>query len=313
MDKRFFDLAKESMPSLFNDNIVEGIGNVNNDIEKIKYSLDLDSRYTRALARHRSAMADDDLAKEIQVIISDCEKLSEIEAPRMLYNTNEEWQNKIKNKISRLRCLLAMTYSIMMPPKHELAICEYTEASRIYKEIKDLKRSKRCEEYIANIIILQTENIDDELQLLNKRLDEVENSSLDRVSILIDIANFYRRNGDEYESEKLLNKAQNILESIGADPSGSEIAESLLETVSMIQNLKDGQENPSLDNSPLGISIQKDQHYLLLYFSFARLYKRSDPGRAMKYRELTMKAETNPFNESFRQKVVTNLDQLFKE
>lgn len=96
---------------------------------------------------------------------------------------------------------------------------------------------------------------------------------------MIELGGIHRQNGDDFEAEKMLLQAEKILDSLGGERSGEDIAGALTNSLLAIISGKNKGESNDIKTV-----MKIDGLYRVLSVELSRIYEVSDQTKAMHYR-----------------------------
>jgi hypothetical protein len=170
---------------------------------------------------------------------------------------------------------------------------------------------------------------------LRTKLATLPTDHEDYAETLIELGRVYSSSGDDYEAEKLLLEAEQILDNVKiqgkpvGDPSGSALAEKLTQSLqSIIQGQPTGAETDTDRLMKLTQSLQSSmqgQHagaetdiervmkihglYRQLSLALARIYETTEPQKAAHYRDKATQRDSRAQNDEFSERMLRALKE----
>jgi hypothetical protein len=272
------------------------------DMGKLRWLADVDRRYMEATVQARPGMADPKVVRDLEEIAEDYQSL--IDAPiskAPLYT-----KASLQSKLAGTYCIMAQADEALHD--YELARQHYETAIKIYRELGEKDRVQFCRTGLDHLDFAQYGNVDKKIVHLHKALSKVSINSVEHADLLIELGGIYRQNGDDFEAEKVLLQAEEVLESIGGERSGGDIADALTDSLLDIFSGND-KGGPKDINTVMKI----DGLYRVLSVELSRIYEVSDPVKASHYRAKAAQRDSRATNDAFSQKMLSSLSDLFKD
>jgi tetratricopeptide (TPR) repeat protein len=272
------------------------------DLGKMRWMLAVDQRYMSAMVQSLPGKASLKGVQELREIADDYQALLDAPIPvKTPFYTRADLQSK-----------LADTYGTMARACE--ALHDYEQARQHYgttiKMLNALGKHSEVQRYQAYLEYLdykQHGNVDKEINRLHQALTEVEEESLDHASLLIDLGEIHRQNGDEFEAEKLLLQAEKILDKLGGEPSGEAISTSFANSLLAISQDKHKGGSTEIENL-----MKINGLYRSLSVGLSKIYSEINPQKAGDYRAKAARRDSKATNDAFSQKMLDSLDDLFK-
>jgi hypothetical protein len=248
------------------------------DLEKLQWLRDIDTRYMFAMGRSLPGKADASVVQELLDIAAECQKLLKAGRPSHPFYTDE----MLLAKIADVHSTAASACESMRD--YPQAQKEYTAAAEKYAALGQHDQAERCRTRLARLKSVQKGGTNEEFERLQAKLAKLPAGSIDHAETLIELAGLHSRNGDDYEGEKLYLQAEQILDKLSGDPSGKDQADALTNSILGIM----GGRSPG-GPTALEKVVQVRGLYRLLCLELARIYAIyavAKPDLAHHYREL---------------------------
>ena len=203
------------------------------------------------------------VVESLKRILADYEQLLQSGPPEYPYYTVED----VKNRIADTTEFIGRAYESL--GEIEQAKNYYQRAANQFKEIGQDQKSQNCENNLAQLINYDRGNVDLEIKRLYSALETLPEKTLAHIKVLIELAELLSQNDDDYKAEKLLKTAEKELDESQGQPSGTDIAKALTQSLQMIQSGENFQQE-----SPIETKILVRGLYMRLYSCLVRIYGR---------------------------------------
>lgn len=272
------------------------------DLGKMHWMFAADQRYMSAMLQASPGQVSNQVVQELQEIADDYQALLDAPMPERIPSYTR----------TSLQAKLARTYGTMAGACK--ALHDYEQARQHYattiKMFNSLGQQSEAQSYQTELERLdydQNANVDREISRLHQALASVENKSLEQASLLVELGEIYRQNGDDFEAEQLLLQAERILDKLGGDPLGEAIATSLTNSMLAISQNKQKEGPTEIENV-----MQISNLYRLLSVGLSKIYREKDSDKAADYRNKAVQRDSRAINDAFSQKMLDSLDDLLK-
>jgi tetratricopeptide (TPR) repeat protein len=262
------------------------------ELKKMRWLMAIDRRYLAALPRTKIGLADEQVLKELEEIAADYQKLLEAGPSRYLFTS----EAGLREKIADSRSSAAQVAEILRD--YPRAQDHYLAAAEIYTATGKGDQARKVQASLARLKFAQEGNVDAEIRRLRSEIDALPESSLAHQEGLIELAGLYSSNGDDYEAEQLLVKAEALLDRHQGDPSGSKLADALSESLLSIM-----QQKHAGGPTPVEKMLKANELYRELYLGLARIYQAADPKKAAHYREKATQRDSRANNDAFSEQM----------
>ena len=217
--------------------------------------------------------------------------------PLIPFYTIEGLQEKIANAFGDAARVCEILRDYPQASQH------YTTATEHYTAAGKHEAAQRCQANLARLKFAQDGDIDNEIKQLRAQLATLPSGSVAYARTLIELAELYSSNGDDYEAEKLFLEAEKILESNGGDPSGNDLGAALTQS---LLGIMQGQHKGGA--TPIETKMEVNGLYRELSLALARIYETTDPQKAAKYREKATRRDNRAFNKEFSEYMLKVLE-----
>jgi hypothetical protein len=235
-------------------------------------------------------LANEKVRQDLKEIAADYQKLLETGLPQYPFYTEETLRAKIADALSSAASVSKILSDYSEASQH------YTDAARIYRDLGQQEQAQHCQDSLARLKYAQEGDVDDEIKRLRAELEKLPTDSVAGAEKLIELAGLYSSNGDDYEAEKLLLKAEKILDAISGDPTGNDLAAALTQSLlSIMQDQYDG------GPTPIVTAMKVSSLYRELSVALTRIYQTTDPPRAAIYRDKAIQLNSRASNDQFSQ------------
>ena len=267
------------------------------DVAKMRQLMAIDGRYMRTMPRVQAGLVNEKVRQDLKEIADDYQKLLQAGPPQYQFYTEEAVRTKIADTLHSAARACEMLRDYPEASRH------YTEAARIYTALGQPGPAQCCQAELARLKFAQDGDVHDEIKRLRAELATLPADSVAEAEKLIELAGLYSGNGDDYEAEKLLLKAEQVLDSIDGDPSGSDLAAGLTQSLlSIMQGQHDG------GPTPIETKMKVSGLYAELYLALSRIYETTDPLRAASYRAKATQRDSRASNDEFSEYMRRVLD-----
>jgi tetratricopeptide (TPR) repeat protein len=267
------------------------------DLTKLRWLMAIDRRYMLAMPKRLPGRADETVARELEEICADYERLLQAGPSQSTFFTTEA----LREKIADLQRSIASTYGSL---RRYLEAGRYFEAAaQSYAGIGKMEQAQSCRNDWDRLQFDQDGNLDDEIQRLRDMLSATAPGTLDRVQALIELGVLYSNGGDDYEAEELLREAEKELSTISDDPSGVDLATALKNSLLSVYQ---GQQTS--EPAPIVTAMQINGLYRQLYQSLARIHETKNPQLAAEYRQKAAARDSRKNNDEFSEAMLKALE-----
>jgi hypothetical protein len=187
----------------------------------------------------------------------------------------------------------------------------YEQAGSLYERVGDRQEAEASRERLARLRLDAEADIDLEMQRLHAAIDATPSNTVRRAALLIELAELYQRNGNDFDAVPLLDQAQHVMRDAGFDdpagPSGRDLAHALTAFASAARS------------GDLPARAARMQELILVRALYARIYAawiqivqgRGDVEAAERYQALAAGLEDPALNAEFSREMSAALPELF--
>lgn len=273
------------------------------DLGKFQCLAAIDRRYMNAMFKSRPGAVSEKVVQELLDIAADYQALLDAPMPEGIpVYSKTDLQTKLADTYRNLAHACATLHDYEQARQH------YATAIDRYQALGKQQEVQRCRTFLDSLEFAQHGDVDKEISRLNQNLTKVEHGGVEHADLLIELGGIYRQNGENWEAEKLLLQAEEILDSLGGDPSGKLIADAL--THSLLPMSQVLYLNGSADIETV---MKINGFYRVLYAELSRVYKDSDPTRAALYRGKAAQRDSREHNDAFSRTMLDSLENLFRQ
>jgi tetratricopeptide (TPR) repeat protein len=258
------------------------------DLAKMRWLMAIDRRYMATMPRTKPGFANAKVLQDLKEIAADYQKLLQAGLPQYTLYTAEGLRAKIADVFDSEAQLCETLRDYPQASQH------YTAAAEIYTAVGKHEAAQRCQINLARLKLAQDGNINTEIKRLRAELARLPSGSVAHAATLIDLAELYSSNEEDYEAEKLLLEAEQMLDRIGGDPSGSDLGAALTQSLLSIMQ---GQHNSG--PTPIETKMEVNGLYCRLSMALARIYETTNPQEAARYRAKATQRDSRAYNDEF--------------
>ncbi len=272
------------------------------DLSKMKRFMELDRLYLFSLPRIMPGKADASLLQELREIANGYDQLRKAGPHGFGLYTGEQ----LATRIADVHASMAGVCESMRDDAR--AEKEYAAAIEMYTGLGKHDQVQSCRTGLARLQEARKGGANQEFKRLQAELAKRRAGSLEHAQTLIELAGLHRRNDDDQEAEKLYLQAERILDKLGGDPSGGNLAGALAQSLLSLQ----GGLSASGPSS-IGTAMQTRVLYRELCMGLARIYQTSNPDLARHYTERAAQRDSRQQNDEFSAAMIRALrDELGK-
>ncbi len=232
------------------------------DMAKMRRLMEIDRRFMFTMPRTMIGLANETGLQDLKEIAGDYRKLLQAGPPQHPFYTEQALRKKIAD------VLQAAARACVTLRDYQQAGQHYVEAAEIYTSLGEGEEAELCRASLAHLKLDQGGGVDDEIKRLHTELAAAPAGSIDYARTLIELAGLYSSNGDDYEAETLLLKSEKMLDEIGGDPSGGDLAEALTQSLLNITQAK-----PVSGPTAIETKFIMNGLYRQLFLALARIYQ----------------------------------------
>jgi tetratricopeptide (TPR) repeat protein len=276
------------------------------DMAKMRWLMAIDERYMLTMPRTQTG-ANEKVLQDLKEIAADYQKLLAIGLPRYPFYTEEGLRTKIADVHNSAAQACEALRDYPQARQH------YTAAAEIYRSLGKHEQEQRCQANLARLEFVQIGNVDDEIGRLRTKLATLPTNHEDYAETLIELAGVYSNNGDDYEAEKLLLEAEQILDKIKigdniGDPSGSDLAAALTQSLKSIMHPEELDQHAGA-LTDIERMMQINGLYRELSLALARIYETTKPQKAAHYRDKATQRDSRAHNDQFSKRMRRALEE----
>ncbi|WP_017654045.1 hypothetical protein [Fortiea contorta] len=278
------------------------------DEEKLRWFIDIDRRHLNAIANKLPDKVNQQVLQEFIAILQEYKKLLQLQPPNYPLYKAEDLRDKIANvmeDIADVYCFMC-TSDGKAGFDYKQANFYYHQAIQSYVENNSAETAKRCFKKIAQLRINYKINVDREIEHLFLTLESLSPHSLKYLETLINLAEIYFANGDNFEAEKCLLLTESKLKELGYTQF------SLTEITNDSPILNKTQSRDFLEEYNSGeIAVKVRELYRRLYFSLSQIYREKAVQEAAKYLELVNRMNGDDKNKNPSEQMLNWLNSHF--
>jgi tetratricopeptide (TPR) repeat protein len=267
------------------------------DMAKMRWLMAIDGRYTWTMPRTQTGLANEKVLQDLKEIAADYQKLLQAGPPQFPFYTEEGLRMKIADVLNSAAQACDTLRDYPQASQH------YTAAAKIYTALGKHEQAQRCHANLTRLKFAQDGDVNYEIKRLRTELTTLSTGSVAYAETLVELAGLYSSNGDDYEAEKLLLEAEKVLDRIGGDPSGSDLAAALTQSLLSVMQGQHG-------GGPTAIETKMKVNglYRELSLALARIYETTEPLKAANYRAKATQRDNRANNDEFSEYMRRALD-----
>jgi hypothetical protein len=247
----------------------------------------IDSRYLWKMPTTRVGLASPQLVQDLKEIAADYRKLLAAGPPSNGLYTADQVQAKIADVLNSTARACEALRDYPQASEH------YAAAGELYAALGKTAEAEGCRAELARLRFEQDGDVDGEIKRLRSELEAQAPGTIEYAEALVQLAVFISSGGDEFEAEQLLLEAEALLDEIGGDPSGSDLAAALTDS---LLSIKRGQ---GAGATRILTAMKADGLYRQLSLALAKIYEVTDPVKAEHYRARAIERDSRANNDDF--------------
>ncbi len=276
---------------------------------KLSRYMKLSQQHAKLMPQMMPELANEEVITKLKATLEDYKRLLEEGIPSYPFYTAQDIESKIADVLE----LTARTYESLSHTNEYLnnitqSIQYYQQAAKAYEKNGEGQKAESCRNNRAQLINTINGNVEAEIRRINEALKRLTVNTLDHTQKLIELAELYNMNEDDYQAQQLLKRAEEALKHLNSNPSGIDLATALTQS---LQNIQSGQ--PTEGRTPIEKLVSIRDLYRRLYLCQARiLTERGEITEADEKMKLAEQMDSPQLNQEFSAQISQSLNSLYQ-